>query len=237
MFGVVYNLIMKRITDMAVELFTKSKSTEATLRHGVKLVTTRTGDGRYCCVDVAGAQSDERVVGDFVSEVLGGVLRKFVGGSGKVLVVGLGNNRFVADALGHKVCEMVVADGRFMTFTPSVSGVTGIKSTVAIKAITEAVRPECVIVVDSLVCHEIERLGRSFQVTDTGIQPGSGITRDNERLDRGFLGCPVVAVGVPLVSVMNSHYVVPKTIDAVVARCAVIISGAILFAGKFSKDS
>lgn len=40
---------------------------------------------------------------------------------------------------------------------------------------------------------------RSFQVTDTGIQPGSGVGNHRAGITRETMGVPVIAVGVPTV--------------------------------------
>ena len=113
-------------------------------------------------------------------------------------------------------------------FAPSVGGLTGIPSTDAIRAIVGAVNPDHVLIVDSLCCRDKERLGNNFQITSTGITPGSGIHRDNARLDEAFLGVPTTAIGVPLViHLPELHYVVPKAIDALVAATAKQIAMAV----------
>ena len=180
--------------------------------------------GTYCNIEISKLEISDEVV-----QILGQTIKEFMGGPAeKLLIVGLGNSRFVADSLGPQVVKMVDTDNRVAVFAPGVSGVTGIDSTTAIHAIARAVRPSHIIIVDSLCCHEKSRLGNNFQLTSTGISPGSGVGRDNQRLDAEFLGAPVIAIGVPLVIYQPSlHYVVPKTIDALVVKCADVIVRAI----------
>ena len=237
---------MKRITDMATELVTEvhshgdGLSFDIDTRNGVKHTTTtiRTARaaksigkpiGTYHNFELKSMDFDP----DTVSAELAKHLSSLICSPARLLIVGLGNNRFVADSLGPKTCELIKTGDTLMTFAPSVSGITGIPSTDAIAAITKKVQPTHVLVVDSLCCHEQKRLGASFQLTNTGIQPGSGITRNNQKLDEQFLGCPVIAIGVPMViSLPGATYVVPKTIDAVVARCACAIADAVNALGQ-----
>lgn len=45
----------------------------------------------------------------------------------------------------------------------------------------------------------MERLGRTIQIADTGINPGSGVGNNRRELSEKTLGVPVVAIGVPMV--------------------------------------
>jgi len=238
---------MKKITDLAVELCADTSHSEDGVsfdvqnfdngirKHVTHVKTAKAAKavgkpvGVYCNVEV-GSLIDAV---DGVVDVLGTALFKFIEESGtcftKLLVIGLGNNRFVADSLGPKVCEALRGSEKMATFSPSVSGITGIESVQAIQAISAMVKPSHVVVIDSLCCHEKERLGNNFQISSTGISPGSGVGRDNQKIDEGFLGVPVIALGVPLVIYMPSlHYVVPKTVDLIVSNCAELIAGGIM---------
>ena len=237
-------------SDMANELAEKIHHSEPgvtfdvqKLPDGIKKFTTRVTTpkaarkfgkplGIYCNIESEKSITENA---SKISKVLLECLVEFLGDSkkGPLLVVGLGNNRFVADSFGPKVCELLRTGAGVAAFAPGVAGVTGIKSTTAIKAITDAIHPSHVIILDTLCCDDRARLGRSFQISNTGIQPGSGITHENARLDAEFLGVPVVAAGVPLVvHVPELHYVVPKHIDAVVAQCSKIFADAINLLGK-----
>ena len=46
---------------------------------------------------------------------------------------------------------------------------------------------------------ECRRIGAVIQVTDTGIQPGSGVGNHRAGITRETMGVPVIAVGVPTV--------------------------------------
>ena len=147
--------------------------------------------------------------------VLSGALRALLKleKTGSVLVVGLGNRDVTPDAVGPAVvdCTMVTRHLRaqmpdaFGTLRPvaalcsGVLGTTGIESRDLVRAVTAALRPDAVIAVDALASRAPERLCRTVQIADTGIVPGSGVGNAREALDRGTLGVPVYAVGVPTV--------------------------------------
>ena len=55
------------------------------------------------------------------------------------------------------------------------------------------------IVIDALAARSVKRLNRTIQITNTGIQPGSGVGNHRNALTRESLGVPVVAIGIPTV--------------------------------------
>ena len=120
--------------------------------------------------------------------------------------------------------------------TPGVLGTTGVESAELVRAMTDRLRPDAVIVVDALACAEPERLGCTVQLTDTGITPGSGVGNDRAGLDRTTLGVPVAAIGLPTVIDAGSltddpraerMFVTPRDIDAVVRDAAKLIGSGI----------
>ena len=239
---------MRIITDLAVELCKDIDHSEEGITldtkdmgNGIRKIVTRItsakgakklGRPKGVYVNIESESGSWNLSRNNIKNILGDTLAQFIKESNslfkKLLVVGLGNSRFVADSLGPLVCDNLLPKENLATFKPSVLGATGVASTELIKAITNIVKPSHVLVVDSLCCHEVERLGNNFQITNTGITPGSGVGRDNQKLDENFLGVPVLALGVPMVIYQpNLHYVVPKMVDLVVGECANIIAGAI----------
>ena len=142
-------------------------------------------------------------------------LRDMLPGSGTVLVVGLGNDSMTPDALGPRCCAQVLATrhigkelaqsaglGSLRPVTcliPGVVGRTGIESGELIAAAVRAVRPAAVIAADALAARQLSRLGRTVQITDSGVVPGSGVGNARLEISAKTLGVPVVALGVPTV--------------------------------------
>jgi spore protease len=56
-----------------------------------------------------------------------------------------------------------------------------------------------VVAVDALAARSVARLGRTVQIADSGISPGSGVMNARKELSEATLGVPVVSVGVPTV--------------------------------------
>lgn len=204
--------------------------------------------GRYTTLETACVIGGRADMYDRVSDALGAALREYLKGKKKIMAVGLGNPDLTADALGDRVFKRLsvnrhLASEKYLcALTPNVLGMTGIESYDIISAVTERIKPDAVVVVDSLTAAATERIASAFQVTDSGITPGSGVDNHRRRLDRQSLGCPVVSVGVPLVvysstiardfcsKAAGSKYdmvVTPKDVDVLVDDCARIIAGAI----------
>ena len=128
-----------------------------------------------------------------------------------VLVVGLGNRAITPDRVGPRTAEHIIvtrhlverSPEHFGSFRPvsalaaGVLGTTGMESGELIAAVVERLRPACV--VDALASRSVKRVGRTIQLSDTGIVPGSGVGNARKALNRETLGIPVIAVGVPTV--------------------------------------
>jgi len=133
---------------------------------------------------------------------------------GDALVVGLGNRMVTPDALGpltvdgtlvtrHLYRELPHLTDKRMSpvcaVAPGVLGVTGIETMEMVRSIIQEIRPRAVIAVDSLAARSTSRVGSTVQLTDTGIQPGSGVGNHRAALSGETLGVPVLALGVPMV--------------------------------------
>jgi len=133
---------------------------------------------------------------------------------GDILVVGLGNRRITSDALGSKAAESILVTrhlkdvlppsllGRLRgvcTFSPGVLGVTGMETADMVRGTVSHVNPAAIIAIDALAARECARIGTTIQLTNTGIQPGSGVGNHRQGLSHQTLGIPVIAIGVPLV--------------------------------------
>lgn len=149
-----------------------------------------------------------------LADLIAGSLRHLIPQQGEILIVGLGNRRITSDALGSRVTESVLVtrhlknvlspslQGRLRgvcALSPGVLGVTGMETKDIVRGAVDHVKPAAVIAVDALSARECARIGTTIQLTDTGIQPGSGVGNHREGLTMETLGVPVIAIGVPLV--------------------------------------
>lgn len=204
--------------------------------------------GKYATLETSVVLAGNSAEYDRVSKALGACIASYCDGYDKVFVVGLGNPDLTADALGDRVFKRLSVnrhlspDKYICALTPNVLGMTGIESYDIICAVTDRIQPDAVIVVDALTAAATERIATAFQVTDSGITPGSGVDNHRRRLDARSLGRPVVSVGVPLVvysstiareycsaGECNGHdmIVTPKDVDILVEDCAKIIADAV----------
>lgn len=131
-----------------------------------------------------------------------------------VLAVGLGNGHITADSIGPKSVKNLLVTRHIKeimpeeidesvravsAISPGVMALTGIETGDIIKGITEKVKPGLVIAIDALAARSMERLGRTIQIADTGINPGSGVGNNRKELSEKTLGVRVIAIGVPMV--------------------------------------
>lgn len=148
-----------------------------------------------------------------VKEVLIKQLKKIINlkDNDKCLVIGLGNELLLPDSLGPKVTKQIIVTEpiykfdnldnkyrRVSIFNPSVYGVTGVETTSIVSSVIDTVKPNLVIVIDSLMSKSINRINKTIQITDAGISPGSGIGYTKE-ISKDILGIPIISIGIPTV--------------------------------------
>jgi len=148
-----------------------------------------------------------------------------------ILIVGLGNWQATPDALGPKVVEKIMVTRHLFHYTPEemegkmrkvsaispgVLGLTGIETAEIIRGLVEHVKPSYVIAIDALAAGALERIGTTIQLTDTGINPGSGIGNHRKGLTEETLGCKVIAIGVP--TVVNAAVIAHKTVEVLLGQ-------------------
>lgn len=123
-----------------------------------------------------------------------------------VTVVGLGNRNMTVDSIGVKTAESITAtripqvrEKGITAIIPGTQGMTGISPEELLRPILSELKSTVAVLVDSLAARDIDRLGRTVQLSDTGIRPGSGIGYRTCDLNSETLWCKVLSIGVPTV--------------------------------------
>ena len=167
-----------------------------------------------------------------ISEELAYHLKKMIGEREQsVLVVGLGNRDVTPDALGPRVVSTIeitrhmireygraVLEGKraneVSSLVPGVMAQTGMETLEIIKGVVEETRPDVVLVIDALAARNTRRLSRTIQISDTGINPGSGVGNHRNGINKEALGVPVISIGVP--TVVDAATIVGDTMEEMV---------------------
>ena len=152
-----------------------------------------------------------------------------------ILVAGLGNRLVTPDALGPQVADnlyitrhIIKEFGRrayeneqvqpVSAIVPGVMAQTGMESQEIIAGIIREVKPDYLIVVDALAARSVRRLGRTIQITDTGIYPGSGVGNHRYSITKETTGIPVIAIGIP--TVVEAATIVYDSMSALIDELA-----------------
>ncbi|MDR0918137.1 MAG: GPR endopeptidase, partial [Oscillospiraceae bacterium] len=212
------------------------------------------GKGRYITLETEDFSRFTEHYNEKINE-LSEEIKEFIPKKGLVSVIGLGNNDITPDSLGVKTADKILATrhltekyGDIFTdlrpvsvFTTGVLAQTGIETAETAKAICEKLQPSTVIVLDALACSDISRLGKTIQIADAGIAPGSGVKNSRKQLNTQTLGFPVIAIGVPTVvdihtiikgitsekTYIDNMLVTPKDIDKLIDNASDILAKAI----------
>lgn len=215
--------------------------------------------GEYITVELDEFSYDTELLDDRMKSISTQILSLLPKGDGTVLVAGIGNKDITPDALGPRCAEGIFSTRHITSelaeeigldflnpvcsLATGVLGQTGIETGEIIKSVADAIKPKAVIVIDALAAAGLERLGRTVQITDTGITPGSGVGNKRAEISKNTLGVPVIAIGVPTVvdavtlaramtgnktatenAEAQNMMVTPREIDVMIERAAKLIS-------------
>jgi len=222
-------------TDLAIELVDEGiksreigdiKVTDITLNDSqAKEINKKVG--RYITIefpDITDYDNGEKIKTIF-SEELSKLFETIkINDESTCLVVGLGNEKTTPDAVGPLTISKTIVtnhlyvygqleDGfrRVWAISPGVMGETGIETSDLIQGIAQVVKPDFIITIDALASSSIERVNKTIQMTDAGINPGSGVGNKRKEISKDTLGVPVIAIGVP--TVVDAASIVSDTIN------------------------
>lgn len=184
--------------------------------------------GNYITIEAPALRDNNREAQQEVAEVLAEKLKSLFNlpENANILLVGLGNWNATPDALGPKVINQSMVTRHLYKYAPEelqgglrsvsalapgVLGITGIETAEIIKGVVEKIKPELIIVVDSLAAGSVERIATTIQIADTGISPGSGIGNRRSGINLETMGVPVIAVGIP--TVVNAAVIAQVTVE------------------------
>ena len=188
--------------------------------------------GTYITLEAPNLSSPDEDYHREVSAEVASHLKQLMGENmGAVLIVGLGNREVTPDALGPNVVNnlhitrhifrefgKVSPDGEnepwVSAIVPGVMAQTGMETLEIIQGVVKETKPDAVIVIDALAARSTRRLNRTIQITDTGINPGSGVGNHRQGINREILGIPVIAIGVP--TVVDAATIVNDTMENLV---------------------
>lgn len=276
--------IRKRESDLRGVEYNEEKIGEGITICRVSIITENAAKqmgrprGEYVTIEAKDMGREDVDYHRDISEIFGDTLRKMLGLSDKkkvsVLIVGLGNREVTPDALGPRVIDNLFITRHIMRefgayafgnremnkisgLVPGVMAQTGMECVEIIRGVVYETKPDYVITVDALAARSTKRLGRTIQLTNTGIVPGSGVGNHRNAINKESIGVPVISIGIPTVvdavtivsdavhtnrnvtekmlpPDLNGMYVTPKDIDETVKRLSYLISEGFNYA--FSKE-
>ena len=219
----------ERFTEENVEIrgveISEDYDEEKDVRTTVVKITTENGartmgrpQGNYITIEAPGLSMSDEDYHREISEKLALHLKKLIHleREQSILVVGLGNSAITADSLGPHVVDnlyitrhMIREYGlksmgkermhRVSGIIPGVMAQTGMETSEIVQGIVAETKPDVVIAIDALAARSTRRLNRTIQITDTGINPGSGVGNHRVGLTEEDLQVKVIGIGVPTV--------------------------------------
>ena len=191
----------------------KVTTVEITNENGEKALSKKMGTYITIeCLNIEYLSEDEKQI--LISKVAEQIKLLVKDDHKSIMIVGLGNMYVTPDALGSKVVKYLDITRHLLKFAkeyvdsntrevsaiaPGVLGTTGIETFEIIESVTKKVKPDIVIVIDSLASQSVHRVGKSIQLSNMGIVPGAGVKNKRVGINQETLKIPVIAIGVPTV--------------------------------------
>lgn len=221
-------------TDLTVELV-KSKPTKQIDDIKITNITLNEQEakeinkkeGNYTTIefeDVTDSENQNKLIQIFAEELKAMLKNQNIKDDDMCLVLGLGNEKSTPDSLGHLVVSKTLVTNyiylygsldegfrRVCAISPGVMGETGIETSDLLKSIVDTIKPNFVITIDALAASSVERVNKTIQMTDSGINPGSGVGNKRKEISKEILGIPTIAIGVP--TVVDAASIVSDTIN------------------------
>ena len=143
-----------------------------------------------------------------MAAILRRALEQFVPRGGTILAAGLGNPDVTYDSFGALTVRGLTAGrgrrGQLAAIETDIALRTGIETAALVRAAAAELRADCVVAFDSLACKTPQRIGKTVQITDAGIVPGSGVGGDRKELSSRTTGVQTIVVGVPMMTELSS---------------------------------
>ena len=103
---------------------------------------------------------------------------------------------------------------------------TGIDSFSLIKMLVENLKPQMILMIDSLATKEESYLNSAIEINDTGIIPGSALNSAKE-INKKTFNIPVISLGVPCALEINKKFYTSVYIEEVLAHSSTVLASAI----------
>lgn len=192
--------------------------------------------GYYSTIKAADMQSRNQDNVEAVSKALAAEIEEFMSrlnlkDEDTCMVAGLGNWASTPDSVGPKAVSAILVTRHLWSVSPpekqgglrpvcaiapGVLGITGMETAEIILSLVQRLRPAFVVAIDALAARDLDRLGTTIQLSDTGINPGSGLGNNRIGITPGFLGVPVISIGIP--TVVYATTIVIGALEALASR-------------------
>lgn len=211
--GKLKGIIVNEFNDSETSI--KVTEIKITDKNGAKLIGKP--QGSYITIEAKDISNASEVYKKRVADILSEYVRKLLRDNLKldnnktitILVAGLGNRSITSDSLGplvtdgldinHHIIKSDGEDAGVCAIVPGVMADTGLETADIIKGLACQINPDVVIAIDALAARDISRLNRTIQLSDRGINPGSGVGNHRVGINEENIGVPVLAIGVPTV--------------------------------------
>lgn len=166
-----------------------------------------------------------------VKEKLKQELKNFILNTDNYLIIGLGNNNSNIDSLGPNTLNNIIVtnhlkqyglDNKYKLvskFYPNVTFNTGIKTDIIIKNLISSIKPNHIIIIDSLITNSLKNITKCIQITNTLLNSKINLKTK----------IPTLLIGIPTILQTDNDNIIitTKDIDIFISKASKLISESI----------
>ena len=125
-----------------------------------------------------------------------------------IFIIGLGNDNHTADSIGPKTLKHIkvnsylerlgfkIIGNKISALEPGVLGETGILTEKIISSVSNEIKPDLIVLIDSFISNNINDLNKTIQINNKGLNPGCGLKGLNSIINKDTIGIPIIVIGV-----------------------------------------
>ena len=168
-----------------------------------------------------------------IKKILKNILKEY--NTEKTLIIGLGNSSIASDSFGANTTNKIIATNQyndFLTiprialFNPEITDKTGISSFSLIKMVVDYLKPNCLIIIDSLLTKDLNNLDSCIEVNDGGIIPGIYL-KDNRQIDKNTFNIPLISIGVTLAYEYEKNILTSPNVNQIVEDYSSLVANCL----------
>ena len=197
-------------TDFALDRKINYTESNKIIKDNIKIIYSKNKKILYNTIIFKDTNNENKLINIIKEELLTFLKKYNINKNNHIFIIGLGNESNTADSIGPKALKYININSHLFNLNinipyikvsalePGVLGTTGIDTSEIIKSVSDKIKPDLIILIDSFITNNVDYLNKTIEISNTGIKPGSGIRGNNSKISENILKIPIITIGIPV---------------------------------------